>query len=149
MSMMAQPQHSHEISRFDPFEELRHVEQQLARAIQSLGVEPPFEREFVPVADIEETDDAFLIELELPGIKKSAIDIEVANRRVVITGERQERQRTGVVRRRNRIEGRFRYEVMLNADVDEDHVQAALDDGVLSVKIPKSKADHPRRIEVH
>ncbi len=56
---------------------------------------------------MEETDDAYLVEVELPGVKRDDISIEVAGRRLTVSRERKERQRTGILRRRTRTVGRF------------------------------------------
>lgn len=103
---------------------------------------------FVPLADVEETPEAYLVEIELPGVKKGDLDIEIAGRRLTVTGERKERQRRGILRTRERTVERFHYEVTLPGDVDESGIEANLDEGVLTVRAPKPKRDRPRRIEV-
>jgi HSP20 family protein len=60
-------------------------------------------------------------------------------------GERKERERKGILRRRTRSVGRFRYEIVLPGPVNEDGVSAALDDGVLMLVIPKTATDGDRR----
>lgn len=104
---------------------------------------------FAPLADLEETDDAYLVEVELPGVKKSDVNVEVSGRRVLVSGERKDRERTGVLRRRTRAVGRFHHEVVLPGDVDAGAVSASLDEGVLTVRVPKPAGERPRRIEVH
>ena len=103
---------------------------------------------FAPLADVEESDDAFVVEVELAGVKKDDVDIELSGRRLVVTGERKERERVGILRKRTRTVGRFRYEVVLPAELDEDGVTAELDEGVLSVRVPKAASERPRRITV-
>jgi HSP20 family protein len=103
---------------------------------------------FVPLADVEETAEAYVVEIELPGVKKPDLDIEIAGRRLVVAGERKERQRRGILRRRERTVGRFHYEVTFPGDVDESNIEANLDEGVLTVRAPKPERDRPRRIEV-
>ena len=103
---------------------------------------------FTPLADLEETDEAYLAEIELPGVQLEDLSVEVAGRRLSVTGERKERERVGILRRRTRTVGRFQYEVLLPGDVDEEHVEASLHDGVLTVRVPKPEADRPRRIPV-
>lgn len=103
---------------------------------------------FIPRADVEETDDAYLVELELPGVHKKEIDIAVAGRRLTVSGERKEKERVGLLRRRTRSVGRFHYEVVLPSPVDPDAVDATLDDGVLTVRVPKAAGQQPKRIEV-
>ncbi|MDQ4069641.1 MAG: Hsp20/alpha crystallin family protein [Actinomycetota bacterium] len=103
---------------------------------------------FTPLADLEETDEAYLVEIELPGVKLEDLSVEVAGRRLTVTGERKERERVGILRRRTRTVGRFHYEVLLPGDVDEEGVTASLHEGVLTVRVPKPASERPRRIPV-
>ena len=103
---------------------------------------------FTPLADVEETDDAYLAEIELPGVAIEDLSVEVAGRRFTVTGERKEKERVGILRRRTRTVGRFHYEVVLPGDVDEEAVEASLSDGVLTVRVPKPLSHRPRRIPV-
>ncbi|HZQ29394.1 MAG TPA: Hsp20/alpha crystallin family protein [Acidimicrobiales bacterium] len=135
-----------EVARWDPFDELQ---QQLAQVFQDWPqMRGPIGSDFMPVADVEETDDAFVVDIELPGVKKNDIDLEVMGRRLIVTGERTEKERKGILRHQTRAVGRFRFEVVLPADVDDTGVEASLEHGVLEVRIPKASADKPKRIEI-
>src|SRR5207253_731757 len=68
-----------------------------------------------PLVDIEETDDAWTVEADLPGVKKDSIHLDASDSEVVITGEINERERKGALRRRTRRTGRFEYRVTLRA----------------------------------
>ena len=103
---------------------------------------------FTPRADVEETDDAYVIEVEVPGVNKKDIDVSVAGRRLTITGEHKERDRVGILRRRTRRVGRFEYDIQLPGDVDDEGVGAELADGVLTVRVPKATTERARRIEI-
>ena len=103
---------------------------------------------FTPLADVEETDDAYLVEIELPGVDKDDIEVELTGQQLAVTGERKERERAGILRRRTRTVGRFRYEVVLPGATDDEGVTASMDQGVLSVRVPKPEQDRPRRIQV-
>jgi HSP20 family protein len=107
-----------------------------------------WEGAFTPLADVEETDEAYLAEIELPGVGADDLSVEVAGRRLTVTGERKEKERVGILRKRTRTVGRFHYEVLLPGDVDEENVQATLEDGVLTVRVPKPASQRPRRIPV-
>lgn len=147
-SNQVQPTHG-EPSRFDPFSELTRLHNQLSEFLDSWRSFPSLLTEgFTPPADIEETDDAYLVEIELPGVKKENLDIEVSGRRVSVHGERKEKERVGMLRRRERTVGRFAYEVTLPGDVADDAVEAHLDEGVLTVRLPKPEHERPRRIQV-
>lgn len=103
---------------------------------------------FTPLADIEETSDGWTVELELPGVAKEDVDVEVHGRTLVVTGERKEKERTGVMRRKTRVTGSFRYEVTLPGDLDEAKVRATLTDGELVVTVPKAATEQPRKVTV-
>lgn len=100
---------------------------------------------FRPAADLEETDDAYVVEIELPGVDKDDVDIELVGRRLAVSGERRERERTGILRRRTRTAGRFFYEVVLPGDTDENGVSAGLAGGVLTITVPKAAAERQAR----
>jgi HSP20 family protein len=149
---MAQPvrDRSTSVARPDPFAEYERLHSEFTRLFEGEGQLPSLLRDgFLPLADVEETEDGYTIELELPGIKKEDIDISLAGRRLTVSGERKEKERKGVLRRRTRSVGRFYFEVTLPGDVDESGVTASLDQGVLTVRVPKANADRPRHIEVN
>lgn len=104
---------------------------------------------FTPVADIEETNDAYIVEIELAGVNRSDVDITTTGRRLTVTGERKDKQRVGVLRRKQRTVGEFRYDVELPAEFDIDNVTAGFQDGVLSVRLPKTDTDQPRRVPIN
>jgi HSP20 family protein len=101
-----------------------------------------------PMVDIEERDDAYVIEAELPGVKRQDVNIELVGNELAITGEIKERERKGAVRRRTRRTGRFEYRVTLPNQVDAEKIEAGLDQGVLTVRVPKSEREQRRKIEI-
>ena len=138
-----------EVARWDPFSDLDRLNRQLATYLDSWRALPSVLGDgFTPLADVEETTDAYVVEVELPGVDRDDVDIEVAGRRVSVRGERKEKERVGILRKRERTVGRFSHEITLPGDVDEDGVEAHLDGGVLSIRLPKPEHERPRRIEV-
>ncbi len=106
-------------------------------------------RAWAPMADLSETDEAYVVECELPGIKRDDIDIEVSERELCITGEFKERsEREGVLRRATRRTGRFEYRALLPTEVKAENVSASLADGILKVTIPKTQAAKPHHIKI-
>ncbi len=138
-----------ETTGWDPWEELNRFNQQLSQYLSNWGDPSSSIGEgFIPMADVEESDDAYLVEVELPGVKREDVSLEVSGRRVTVSGERKERERVGILRKRTRSVGRFQYQVTLPGDVDEAGVEASMDQGVLTVRVPKAASERPRRIEV-
>jgi HSP20 family protein len=101
-----------------------------------------------PPVDIEEQDDAFLVEAELPGVRREDVSIELVGNELSITGEIKDKERKGVLRRRTRRIGRFEYRVRLPDQVDPEKIEANLADGVLTVRVPKTEKAARRTIEV-
>jgi HSP20 family protein len=101
-----------------------------------------------PLVDIEEQDDAYVLEAELPGVKREDVNIEVVGSELSISGEIKERERKGNVRRRVRRTGRFEYRVRLPEQVDPSKIEAKLDQGVLTVRVPKSERAQRHTIDV-
>jgi len=101
-----------------------------------------------PAVDVEETADAYVVELELPGGKRDDISVAFGGDELAVTGEVNERKRVGFLRTRTRPVGRFDYRVHLPADVDQDQVTASLSEGVLVVRVPKNERSRPRKIPI-
>jgi HSP20 family protein len=135
-------------ARWDPFRELEQLHSQMGQLMQGVLPEAGMLPAWTPAADIEETDDAWIIELELAGVARDDIHIEARDNEIAITGEIKEKERAGILRRRTRRVGEFEYRVQLPAGVDSNHIEATLQDGVLTVRVPKLESARPRRIEV-
>ncbi|QKV96416.1 Hsp20/alpha crystallin family protein [Streptomyces sp. NA02950] len=103
---------------------------------------------WTPSADVTEADDAYHIELELPGVSRRDVDIEVSGQEVAVTGEIAERERKGVLRRSGRRTGRFEYRMLLPGEVNTERVKATMSEGVLTITVPKAETAKPRHIEI-
>jgi HSP20 family protein len=140
--------------RWEPLSELEQVTQRMRRMLEQTFGEfgwpsQLLEREgWSPLVDIEETDDAYVLEAELPGVKREDVNIELVGSELAITGEIKERERKGTVRRQSRRTGRFEYRFGLPAQVDPEKIEASLREGVLEVRVPKSERAQRRRIEL-
>ena len=130
--------------RWDPVRNLDDLVDRLTREWSSGAA---IDR-WVPLADVEETDDAYVVELELPGAVRDDVDVEIDGRVLTVSGEVREKERRGILHRRARRLGRFHHSLTLPGVLDEEHVEAELRDGVLTVRLPKSEATRRRRIQV-
>ena len=112
------------------------------------------EMPWVPLADLSETEDAYVAKVELPGVAKDQIDVQLQDRELVVSGEIPEQEQDGQNggghrrHRSTRRTGRFEFRAWLPGDVNADAVQGELTDGVLTLTIPKSEAAKPRKIEI-
>lgn len=109
-----------------------------------------FESAFRPPVDLEETDDCFLISMDLPGMDEKDIQINVDNGRLSIRGERirENKEDSGRYRRFERSSGSFERSFMLPQQIDEGKIQARFENGVLEVLIPKSEVAKPRSVKI-
>lgn len=135
---------------WNPVAELERTARQMSQLFEDAfrGLPSIPDDAFTPFADLEETDDAYLIEVELPGVKKDDVDVECQGRRITVSGERKEQERKGVLRKRTRSVGRFFHEVVLPGDIDEDGVSASLEEGVLTLRVPKAEHEQKRTRKV-
>jgi HSP20 family protein len=103
---------------------------------------------WIPAVDIEEREDAYVVEAEVPGVKREDVNIEVSGNELTISGEIKVREREGIIRRRTRRVGEFEFRVVLPNEVNAEGIDAKLNDGVLTVRVPKAERAQRRRIEV-
>ena len=103
---------------------------------------------WAPPVDIEETDDAYVVEAELLGVDRKDVNIEFVGNELSITGEIKEKERAGVLRRKTRRIRKFEFRVVLPDHVDGENIDASLNDGVLRVRVPKAEKAQRRKIEV-
>jgi HSP20 family protein len=132
---------------WDPFDELDRLSQQL-RSWSRFGGPTNSGADFIPLVDIEETEDAYVAELDLPGVGRDDVNVELSGRRLVVRGERKEKERKGVLRSRTRRVGQFHYEIVLLGEIDPEKVEARLGEGTLEVRVPKASAERPWKISV-
>ncbi len=132
---------------WSPLRELDAMERRMRRMFEGTGVStlPP-----LPAADIYETDDEIVAELEVPGFAEDELDIEVHDRTLVIKGERAEEseEKDKAYLRRERTESRFERRFTLPTEADVDHIAAHHEKGVLEVHVPKKSEAHPRKVEI-
>jgi HSP20 family protein len=135
---------------WDPFAEFDDLYQRMGQVMNSAfnGLWQPVSQSWAPLADLSETEDAYVAEVELPGVKKDDISVELTGQELAIAGEYTETGQEGRALRRSRRTGHFEYRVMLPGQADADKITASLADGVLTVTVPKAETDKPRRIEI-
>lgn len=101
--------------------------------------------------DVFEDDDKFTVRLEVPGLNKDQLDIEVRNDMLIVRGEKRSEQETsnGQYRVRQCAFGSFHRSIPLPLPVLADKASASYRNGILRIELPKAERTSGRRIEVH
>ncbi len=142
--------------KWDPFRELEEMSSRLNRIFGRPRGSAEADSEMMAVAnwmpsvDISETDDAYLIKGEIPGVKKEDVKVTIQNGMLTIQGERkQEKEEKN--KKFHRVEcsyGSFARSFRVPDDADESAVKAEFKDGMLNVSLPKSAKAKPKSINV-
>ena len=152
MAMLPARRSGQNISLIDPTREFEDIYDRMGQlmnfAFGDLGLARLGAGPWTPMAEVSETDEAYLVQIELPGIRKDQVDVQLLDRELVVSGEIEESENGGRRRRSSRRTGRFEYRTYLPGDIKPDQVSAQLADGVLTVTVPKSEAAKPKKIEV-
>lgn len=139
------------VNPFHPMHQLRREMDRLWSAVMGEDFEPPWTG-FVhgrPAVNVWETADTVFAELEVPGLKSEQLELSVVGDQLTIKVERPELEEQGVTyHRRERPVGTFTRVVRLPVPVDANAVEAQLQNGVLTVKLPKAESARPRKIQV-
>lgn len=98
---------------------------------------------WAPSVDVIETEDAYLLFVELPGVRKEDIQLNVRDRRLELTGRRQPLGENRNFLRMERSYGPFRRAFDLGAPVDTESISADFEAGILRIHVPKRAAGSP------
>jgi HSP20 family protein len=134
----------------DPFETLFNLQQALDTYRQSDWLEssPSGTGPYPPVNVFRKGDD-FVIIAELPGVRKSDLDIQVKNNAIRIAGTKTvQYPEKASLHRRERASGRFDRTFTVPVRIDADRVKAEYHDGILALYLPRAEQDKPRSIKL-
>ncbi len=134
------------LEKWTPFGEIDLLDRRMRRMFAGLGFVPTL----MPAADIYEDDDAFVVELEVPGFDEQELGIEVSDHTLTVTGERKEEKekKDNTLRLQERLEASFERSFVLPVEVDSEHLSATYGKGVLTLRAPKKVQAKPRKIEI-
>ena len=127
------------LTKYDPFNEMKDLERKFFNTNLSMGDSSI--STFTPVVNTREGEFAYHVEVDLPGVKKDDISIDVSDGVLTITGERSHKKE---VKEEDyyKLEssyGKFQRSFTLPSGVDSENISAATDNGVLEVVVPKLK----------
>lgn len=137
---------------YSPFREIETMQRQMNRLFDNLVgfTEDGYNTSFIPAAEIEETEQALHLKLEVPGLEPQDLNVEVTADAVSITGERKSESRTeeqGMVRSEFRY-GKFQRVIPLPTRIQNNNVQAEYKDGILHLTLPKTEEEKNKVVKV-
>jgi HSP20 family protein len=132
--------------RWAPFQELDTIERRMRRMLEDFGIASAP----LPAADLYETDQEVVVELDVPGFDEKELSLEVIDHTLLVKGEhkvaKEEMEKTFYLH--ERLEKHFERRFTLPPELDVEHVEAKFGTGVLEVHIPKIERAKPRKIEI-
>ena len=140
------------------FEDLRAAQDEMLRATMAHGWRPGQQftsgttpAAWAPAVDISERKDAYLVAVELPGVKPDQVEITFEDGLLTIQGERHFAHDSAEekMHRAERYYGAFRRSITLPSHVEADKIEASVQDGVLQILVPKAPDVQAKRIRVH
>jgi HSP20 family protein len=132
----------------DPFASFEDIYRRMDQLMHSFATDVDRTGWSAFPVDIEETDDSYVVEIDLPGVSPDDVTLEWSGRELTVHGEVKERERKGYLRQQTRRVGQFHHSVTLPGTIDGDRIKASLDDGVLMIRAPKTETAKSRRIEI-
>ena len=142
--------------RWDPVRDLFTLQERMNRLFEETAERRarPEEAEaeidhadWIPAADVYEDEGAYMLALDLPGIRREALDVSLDEGRLTIRGERTQTEGVGV-RRSERPQGRFVRSFGLPDAVDRQGITADYKDGVLLLRLPKRTEQPAHRLKI-
>ena len=133
----------------DPFEGLMEFQSALEslRASPWLTSGPSGSGTFPPV-NVFQTGDDFVLIAELPGVKKSELEIQVKDNTVRIAGKKSVSYPEASLHRRERLSGSFDRAIALPVQIDSEKAKAEYRNGLLALSLPRAERDKPRTVPV-
>ena len=146
------------MTSWELFEDLRAAQDELLQASLGRGWRPTGRQHYsdagtavwTPAVDISERKDAYLVTVELPGIKADDVEITFEDGLLTIQGERHFAHDSAEekMHRTERFYGAFRRSITLPSHVEADKIEASAQDGVLQILVPKAPDVQAKRIQV-
>jgi HSP20 family protein len=144
--------------RWEPVREITSIQNEMNRLFNTFfdtptaaeGGNGTSARRWIPAMDLVETEDAFVLKADLPGVTESDVNVEIEDNVLTVSGERKaehEDKREGYVRV-ERSYGSFHRSLTLPEGIDPEGVQASFENGVLDIRIPKPEERKPRKVAI-
>ncbi len=134
----------------DPFDALFSLQKALDSRLSSGWLQDATaSRGPFPPINVFQKGDGFLAIIELPGVKKGDLDIQVKENTVRIAGRKSiEYEKNASIHRRERISGEFDRTLTMPIRFEADAIKAEYRDGVLALFLPRAESEKPRSIKI-
>ena len=135
-----------------PFDELERMQRQMNHLMDAFSGQADTRGTagVFPLVNLTEDTDNYYVRAELPGIKSEELNIQADRNTISLSGERNiaTEGENAKYHRREREAGTFSRVIGLPGEADTDKVEAGLENGILTVTIPKAEAAKPKQISV-
>lgn len=101
-----------------------------------------------PRVNLHQSAEGYTLEVEMPGVRREGVDVSVDDSQLVITGQRASVEQPGKPVYRERSATAYRRVFDLDPSIDPAKITARLDQGLLTLSLPKAEAVKPRKIEI-
>jgi len=104
---------------------------------------------YMPQTDIHETDEALMVTMEMPGVEKGAVDVQLEKNLLSVEGrvEFDKYEELEPLYTEYNV-GHFRRSFRISSEIDQSKIAAGIEDGVLTLRLPKAEEKKARRIEL-
>jgi HSP20 family protein len=140
-----------DLVRRSPRDWFNRFDRLIESVFDSLGWREASWRGWAPPMELAETEDAYIVRLEVPGVRPEDIEVTLAGDTLTIRGrrERSEEQEGETYHLIERAYGEFVRSFTLPSAVDPENISADYKDGVLELRLPKAQRELPRRIPIN
>lgn len=139
--------------RWQPFHEMDALQRDMNRMFEALASkeQDSMRQSFMPLAEMEQTENAIHLKVEVPGMNADDLDVQVTKEAVMITGERKtnfKSEKNGMTRSEFRY-GKFNRTIPLPMPIDNDRVKGDYQDGILTLELPKLQKEENKVTKVN
>jgi HSP20 family protein len=144
------------IIKWEPFKNMAMLQDRINRLFEDAFPQSDSEDEglaecsWKPLVDIHDSPEGVVVRMDLPGVTKEDVSVEVKNNQLIIEGVRQAPADADNVQyfRRERVCGTFRRTFALRSRVSPDSIKASFKNGVLTIIVPEPEEEKPKKISV-
>lgn len=143
-------------SLYNPHREMHRLQHRIDRMFEDFFstpfsserffLEPILNEGYTPLCDCDETDTHYLLNFDLPGVKKADVKIDFKDNQLSVSGERKGESKSG--QGRERFYGSFYRSFTLPSNINADKIEANFENGVLQISIPKTEISSGKQIPI-